>query len=53
VDTNRASGKTFEQVRDELKANLIPGAYIVGAQIAEIGRLQQKGYPVLFIPKQF
>lgn len=53
MDTGRAPGKTVEQVIKKLEDNLVSGAYAIGAQVAEIGRLQQKGFPYIFVPKQF
>jgi hypothetical protein len=53
VDLGRAGGRTFEEVRDQLRANLIDGAYLVGAMVTEIGRLQQKFFPYIFVPKLF
>jgi intracellular sulfur oxidation DsrE/DsrF family protein len=38
------------EVRKDLEANLIPEGIIVSAMVAEVSRLQQKGYTLVFIP---
>ena len=53
MDTGRASGKTFEDVQKEMLDNLIPGAYPIPAAVAEISRVQQRGYPLVYVPKAF
>lgn len=53
MDTGRAAGKTFEQVVAELRANLVPSAYLIPAAVGEIGRLQQRGFPYIYVPKVF
>jgi intracellular sulfur oxidation DsrE/DsrF family protein len=53
VDSGRAAGKTFDQVVAELRANLVPGAFLIPAAVGEIGRLQQRGFPYIYVPKAF
>jgi intracellular sulfur oxidation DsrE/DsrF family protein len=53
VDSGRAAGKTFDQVAADLRANLVPGAYLIPAAVGEIGRLQQRGFPYIYVPKAF
>jgi hypothetical protein len=37
-------------VRNDIEANLIPNSIVVSAMVAEVSRLQQKGYTLVFIP---
>jgi hypothetical protein len=37
-------------VRNDIEANLIPTSIVVSAMVAEVSRLQQKGYTLVFIP---
>jgi hypothetical protein len=48
-----APGKSFEEVADDMRANLIPGAYLIPAAVGEISRVQQRGYPIIYVPRQF
>ena len=53
VDTGKASGKTFEEVQKDMLENLVSGAFAIPAAVAEISRLQQRGYPLVYVPKVF
>ena len=37
----------------ELTAHIIPNSFIVPAMVGEISRLGLKGYPLVFVPKEF
>jgi intracellular sulfur oxidation DsrE/DsrF family protein len=41
---------TAAEVRDDIEANLIPKSIVVPAMVAEVSRLQQRGYTLVFIP---
>jgi intracellular sulfur oxidation DsrE/DsrF family protein len=37
-------------VRNDIQANLIPGAVLVPAMVGEVSRLQQHRYTLVFVP---
>jgi hypothetical protein len=37
----------------EVTQHLIPGCFVVPAMVGEISRLGLKGYPMVFVPKEF
>lgn len=37
-------------VRNDIQANLIPGATLIPAMVGEVTRLQQHGYTLVFVP---
>ena len=41
------------QVVAEVSAHVIPGSFIVPAMVGEISRLGLKGYPLVYVPKEF
>jgi hypothetical protein len=41
------------QVAADITAHLIPNSFVVPAMVGEISRLGLKGYPLVFVPKQF
>jgi hypothetical protein len=41
------------QVAADISAHLIPNTFVVPAMVGEISRLGLKGYPLVFVPKQF
>jgi intracellular sulfur oxidation DsrE/DsrF family protein len=41
---------TAAEVRNDIEANLIPHGMAVPAMVAEVSRLQQRGYTLVFIP---
>jgi hypothetical protein len=45
-------GSVADKVSD-LTAHVIPNSFIVPAMVGEISRLGLKGYPLVFVPKEF
>ena len=41
------TGKTADQIVDEIMANLVPGAIAIPAAVFELVRLQEKGYKLV------
>jgi hypothetical protein len=37
----------------EVTRHVIPGSFVVPAMVGEISRLALKGYPMVFVPKEF
>jgi intracellular sulfur oxidation DsrE/DsrF family protein len=37
-------------VRNDIQANLIPGATLIPAMVGEVSRAQQLGYTLVFVP---
>ncbi len=41
---------TAVDVRNDIQANLVSGAVLVPSMVAEVTRLQQSGYALVFVP---
>jgi len=50
ADGRAPKGMKPADVRNDIEANLIPNSVVVSAMVAEISRLQQQGYSLVFIP---
>jgi hypothetical protein len=50
ADGRAPAGMTAANVRDDIEANLIPNGTVVSAMVAEVSRLQARGYTLVFIP---
>jgi hypothetical protein len=46
-------GEIAAQIVAEVTSHLIPNSFVVPAMVGEISRLGLKGYPLVFVPKQF
>jgi hypothetical protein len=46
-------GEVAAQIVAEVTSHLIPNSFVVPAMVGEISRLGLKGYPLVFVPKQF
>ncbi len=43
-------GMTAADVRNDIQANLIPGATLIPAMVSEISRATAHGYSLVFVP---
>jgi intracellular sulfur oxidation DsrE/DsrF family protein len=41
---------TAADARNDIQANLIPGATLIPAMVGEVSRAQQRGYTLVFVP---
>ena len=53
MSSGKAVAGSFEDVVAYLQSALLPSVYLVPAGIAEVTRLQQRGYPYFFVPREF
>jgi hypothetical protein len=44
---------TAEAKAADITSHLIPNSFVVPAMVGEISRLGLKGYPLVFVPKEF
>jgi hypothetical protein len=49
----KARSDGVEDIVGEVTAHTIPGSFVVPAMVGEISRLGRRGYPLVFVPKEF
>lgn len=50
---DRSGGLTAAAIVAEVTQHVIRGSFVVPAMVGEISRLGLKGYPLVFVPKEF